>query len=463
MRLSSVLAAALVACTCIGPVQAAVFSPTTVTLANGLQVVVIEDHIAPVVTQMVWYKVGAADEVKGKSGIAHFLEHLMFKGTEKMKPQEFSKIVARNGGNDNAFTSWDYTAYFQSIAKDRLPLVMSMEADRMQNLRLSDAVVNPERDVILSERRQTLESSPGARLSEAVNAAFYLNNPYHIPIIGWRSEMEKLTTQDALDWYGKWYAPNNAVLVISGDVTMAEVQPLAEQYFGAISKKDIPARNRPIDPPDNTERLVMLRDDQVHQPAMYRLYPAPNYRTAEGNDGYALEVAAEIIGGDTASRLYNHLVVEQRIATSVAAAYSQDSLDPGAFEFYASPAARIDLHTVEAAIDGEIAALLKDGVTDAEVETARHRLIQDETLERDSVSGPAQILGEELAIGRSIEDVETWPDRIGAVTTANVNAALKKILTQRATTGELLPSAGFTGSDAVPETLSASPMGGAIR
>jgi zinc protease len=463
MRRLSILALTLAILAYAGSADAKVFSPSTVTLDNGLQVVVIEDHIAPVVTQMVWYKVGSADEIKGKSGIAHFLEHLMFKGTAKLKPQEFSKIVARNGGNDNAFTSWDYTAYFQSIAKDRLPLVMGMEADRMQNLRLSDAVVNPERNVILSERRQTLESSPGARLNEAVNAAFYLNNPYHTPIIGWRSEMEKLTTQDALDWYRKWYAPNNAVLVISGDVTMAEVKPLAEKYFGPIPRKAIPERNRPIDPPDTTERLVMLRDGQVHQPAMFKLFPAPNYRTAEGREGYALELAAEIVGGDSASRLYNHLVVEQRIATSVAAEYSQDSLDPNAFEFYASPASGIDLHAVESAINGEIASLVKDGVSEDELAAAKKKLIQDATLSRDSVSGPAHILGEELAIGRSIADVEEWPDRIAGVTKADVDAALKNVLVGKATTGELLPSEGFVGSDAAPVALSPASMGGPIR
>jgi zinc protease len=445
------------------PAVASVFNPSTITLPNGLQVVVIENHIAPVVTQMVWYKVGAGDEVKGKSGIAHFLEHLMFKGTSKVKPGDFSKIVARNGGNDNAFTSWDYTAYFQSIAKDRLPLIMKMEADRMQHLQLTDAVVYPERNVILGERRQTLESVPAARLNEAVNAAFYLNNPYHTPIIGWRSEMEQLTTADAMAWYKKWYAPNNAVLVISGDVTMAEVKPLAEKFFGPVPSRPVPVRDRPVDPPDNTERRVMLRDAQVRQPAMIRLYPSPNYRTAVDAEGYALEVGAQILGGDSASRLYNHLVVEQRVASGVEVGYTQDALDPGAFEIYASPAAKIDLGAVEAAVDAELAKVRADGVTQEEVDSAKERLVQAAVLERDSVVGPAQVLGEELAVGRSIDDVEQWPDRIGAVTKDQVNDALKKVLSALPTTGELLPAEGSTGSDAPGEMMSPASMGGPIR
>jgi zinc protease len=455
---------ALLALLFVPSANAAVFNPEAVTLSNGLQVVVIEDHVAPVVTQMVWYKVGSGDEAKGKSGVAHFCEHLMFKGTAKIKPGDFSKIVARNGGNDNAFTSWDYTAYFQSIAKDRLPLVMEMEADRMQNLHITDAVVYPEREVILAERRQTLESVPAAKLNEALDATFYRNSAYHTPIIGWRREMEGLTTADEQAWYKKWYAPNNAVLVVSGDVTLAEVKALAEKYFGPIPRKAIPDREalRPQEPPDDTERRVILRDETVRQPALARLYPAPNYRTADGKEAYALEVAAEILGGDSASRFYNHLVVEQRIASTAAVGYSQDSLDPGSFEIYASPAAKIDIGALESGIDTELQKAASDGVTDNEVAAAKQRLVQAATLERDSVTGPAQIFGSELAIGRTIADVEEWPDRIGAVTTADVNAALKKILAQKATTGELLPAEGTVGSDA-PGPMTAPMAAGGVQ
>ncbi len=453
-----VLATVLVA----GRADAKIFSPTVFTLPNGLTCVVVEDHIAPVVTQMVWYKVGSGDEVHGKSGIAHFLEHLMFKGTRTDGPGDFSKIVGRNGGNDNAFTSWDYTAYFQSIAKDRLPLIMKLEADRMQNLNPTDAVVYPERNVILAERRQTLESNPSARLNEAVGAAFYLNSPYHTPIIGWRSEMEQLTTRDAIDWYDRWYAPNNAILVVSGDVTATEVKALAEKYYGVIPRKDVPPRSRALEPPDGTERTVVLRDAQVRQPSVERLYPAPNFRTAKGREAYALELGANILGGDSASRFYNRLVVEQRVASAAEAGYSQDTVDPRSFEVYASPAAGVDVGKLTAAIDAEIADIVKNGVTEDELAAAKLRLTQQATLERDSVTGPAQILGESLAVGEDVGAVEDWPDRINAVTKADVDEALKIVFARRATTGQLLPLQGTTGSDAPPEMMSVG-GGGAIR
>jgi zinc protease len=446
-----------------GAAGAAVFSPTVFTLPNGLTCVVVEDHIAPVVTQMVWYKVGSGDEARGKSGVAHFLEHLMFKGTKSVKPGQFSKLVAQNGGNDNAFTSWDYTAYFQSIAKDRLPLIMKLEADRMQNLQLSDATLLPEREVILAERRQTLESNPAARLNEAVDAAFYRNSAYHTPILGWRAEMEHLSVADETAWYKTWYAPNNAILVVSGDVTPAEVKTLAEKYYGPVPRKNIPQHARPQEPPFTVAQTIVLRDAQVRQPSIERLYPAPNYRTAKGNQAYALEVATEILGGDSASRLYNHLVVEQRLASSAQSGYSQDTVDPQAFMIYASPAAGIDIDKLAGAIDGEIAAMIKDGVTDQEVTTAKQRLVGQATLMRDSVMGPAQILGETLAIGETVDAVETWPDRINAVTVQDVDDAVKAILTQPATTGELLPLQGTTGSDEPAPMMAPASLGGPVR
>ncbi len=446
-----------------GTARAAVFSPTVFTLPNGLTCVVVEDHIAPVVTQMLWYKVGSGDELRGKSGVAHFLEHLMFKGTRKVKPGDFSKTVARNGGNDNAFTSWDFTAYFQSIAKDRLPLIMQLEADRMQNLQISDGVLLPERDVILAERRQTLESNPSARLNEAVDAAFFRNSAYHTPILGWRAEMEHLNVADETAWYKRWYAPNNAILVVSGDVTPAEFRTLAEKYFGPVPRKDIPQHARPQEPPFTVEQTIVLRDGQVRQPSVERLYPAPNFRTAQGSEAYALEVGAEIIGGDNASRLYNHLVVEQRLASGAAAGYSQDTVDPRGFTIVASPAAGIDINKLTGAIDAEVTALVKDGVTEQELAAAKQRLTQAATLARDSVTGPAEIFGQALAIGEDVDAVEKWPEHIDAVTKADVDAALKKVLTQPATTGKLLPLEGTVGSDAPPVMMAPASVGGPVR
>src|SRR5579859_1909236 len=282
MRLLPALRVALFLLLAIaGTTEAKVFSPTVYTLANGLQVVVIENHLAPAVTQMVWYKVGAADEEAGHSGIAHFLEHLMFKGTKAVGPGDFSKIIARNGGEDNAFTYYDYTAYFQTIRADRLDLVMKLESDRMRNLALTDDQVYPERDVIVEERRQRIDDSPEARMSEALRYALLVNSPYGRPAIGWESEMKSLTTADAVAWYRKWYVPNNAILIVVGDVKPEAVKALAEKYYGPIPSRPIPKRVRPqIVAMPGSERRVTLRDPDIHQPSLARLYVAPNYSAA---------------------------------------------------------------------------------------------------------------------------------------------------------------------------------------
>ena len=251
------------------PAVAQIFNPTTFTLDNGLEVVVIENHRAPVVTHMVWNKVGAADEPPGKSGIAHFLEHLMFKGTAKRGPGEFSEIIARNGGSENAFTSQDYTGYFQSITADRLALMMELEADRMNGLVLTEEIIQPERQVVIEERRSRTDNSPRARLSEQVTAATYTNHPYRLPIIGWEHEIRALTLQEIVDFYRTWYAPNNAVLVVSGDVTPEQVRELAETHYGPIPAKALSPRIRPSEPPHHAPREVVLRDARVDQPGCH--------------------------------------------------------------------------------------------------------------------------------------------------------------------------------------------------
>ncbi|MEY4697812.1 MAG: hypothetical protein RIT14_2240, partial [Pseudomonadota bacterium] len=263
---------------CLGAAlpAAAAEDVTAFALDNGLDVVVIEDHRAPVVVQMVWYKVGAADEPKGKSGIAHFLEHLMFKGTDELASGEFSDAVEAQGGSDNAFTSWDYTAYFQRVAADRLDLMMKMEADRMVDLRLPSDEVLTERDVILEERNQRTDSSPGALLSEQMRAAQYLHHPYGTPIIGWRHEMEGLTQADAEAFYKAHYAPNNAILVVAGDVTPEAVRAMAETHYGAIPASPlIQPRERVAEPPQIAERRMTLADPRVSEPYITRTYLAP--------------------------------------------------------------------------------------------------------------------------------------------------------------------------------------------
>ncbi|OKH87953.1 pitrilysin family protein [Thalassospira sp. TSL5-1] len=426
--------------------QAGVFNPKTTTLSNGMQVVLVENHRAPVVTQMVWYKVGAADEVPGTSGIAHFLEHLMFKGTQKIAPGEFSKIVARNGGQDNAFTAWDYTAYFQNIARDRLGMVMEMEADRMQNLQLSDKVVLPERDVIIEERRMRIDNNPSALLGEQMRNALFMQHPYGRPIIGWLHEMKQLTTEDAMNWYKKWYAPNNAILVVAGDITMDELKPMAEKYYGSIPARDVPKRVRVTEPTQHAPRKVTLTDARVGQPSMSRYYLAPSYNTEHSDEAAPLEIFSEILGSGTTSRLYKSLVVDQKLATSAGSFYDPVAMDLSTFGFYAVPRDGVEMADLEAALDAEIAKTLKDGITQKELDEARQRLLDSAVFARDSLSAGARTLGEALAVGLTVDQVESWPDRIKAVTLDQVNAAARNVLDdKRSVTGWLLRPKGAKG------------------
>jgi len=410
------------------PARAGVYNPETFTLSNGLQVVVVVSHRAPIVTHMVWYKVGAADEPPGKSGIAHFLEHLMFKGTRNLKPGEFSQGVARNGGRENAFTSSDYTGYYQEVASDRLELVMRMEADRMANLVINDAEVNPEREVILEERRSRTDNSPASQLREHVQAVLFLAHPYRIPVIGWEHEIRGLNTGDALDFYAKHYAPNNAILVVAGDVTAARVKELAEKYYGPIPAKTVAPRVRLDEPPHLAPRRVSLESPRVGRPSWSRTYIAPSYRKGETRYAYALQLLSQILDGGATSRLYKALVIDAKIVNSVSAWYDPNAYDLGTFGFSATPKPGGELAEVEAAVDKEIARLLADGVTDEEVARAKTQLKAAAVYARDSMRGAARALGGALVVGRTVEDVESWPERIAEVTRADIEAAARHVL-----------------------------------
>lgn len=423
-----------------GASRAEVFNPETFTLDNGMQVVVISNHRAPIVQHMVWYKVGAADEPIGKSGIAHFLEHLLFKGTERFAPGEFSEIVARNGGQENAFTSSDYTGYYQTVARDRLEIVMELEADRMTNVRLTDEVVLPERDVILEERSSRIDNDPGSQLREMMNAALYLNHPYRIPTIGWEHEMRALTTQDALDFYKQWYAPNNAILIIAGDVTAAEVRPLAEKYYGVIPAGTVPERVRVSEPTQHAPRRVRLESPRVRQPSVSITYLAPSYASGATEHTYPLLVLDEILSGGATSRLYRELVVKQGIAAGAGSSYSGNSLDLSTFSFYISPRPGQEIVPSEAALRAQIELVLADGVTAEEVAAAKQRLRAGAVYARDSLGGAPNVFGRALTTGQTVEDVESWPDRIDLVTADQVNAAARAVFHENTSvTGELLP------------------------
>ena len=412
-------------------------------LDNGMRVVVIPDHRAPVVQHMVWYRVGSSDEVRGKSGIAHFLEHLMFKGTEKLGPGQFSKIIARNGGQDNAFTSNDSTAYFQSVAKDRLPLVMEMEADRMVNLRLLETDVTNERKVILEERRSRVENDPSAQLDEQMRAVLYQNHPYHTPVIGWFHEMAELSRADAFTFYHRYYAPNNAILVVAGDVEPADVLKLAKATYGKLPANPATLRaERPTEPPSIAARRVEMVDARAGQPTLVRQYLAPCYAKAAPREAEALDLLMKVLSGGATSRLYKALVVDQKIASSIEGAYSGEALDSGRIALYAVASAGATLEDLETAMDKVIADTVANGVTDAELARARSAYVASYVYESDGIGALARRYGWGLVNGQSIADIEDWPERLKTVTAADIKAAAASYLTSKASvTGWLQPPA----------------------
>lgn len=415
--------------------------PETFTLRNGLQIVVITDRRAPVVTHMVWYRVGAADEPRGYSGIAHFFEHLMFKGTREIAPGEFARTIARNGGENNAFTAWDYTAYYERIARDRLDLVMRMEADRMRNLQFSDETFASERNVIVEERRQRVDNSPGAVLGERMRAMLYPHHPYGTPIIGWLHEIQSLDRETALAFYRTWYAPNNAILVVAGDVDAAELRPLAERYYGRLRPTpSLPARAWVADPPSVGPMRVTHRDEKVRQPSLSRVYRAISYGSDEGRQAHALDVAVEILGGSETSRLYRTLVEERRLAVNAGASANTSGLGGGSVTVFATPAEGVTLDVLEAAVDEVVAGFLGEGPTEAELTRAKSSLAAAAIYARDSQESLANIYGSSLAQGESIEDIVTWGDDIEAVTRDEVlTMARATLLIGASVTGWLLP------------------------
>lgn len=423
--------------------RAGLFGAQSFTLKNGMQVVVIPDHRAPVVTQMVYYKVGAADEKPTESGIAHFLEHLMFKGTKDVPDGQFSYIVARNGGTENAFTTYDYTAYFQNVARDRLPIVMKLEADRMTNLVLSKSDVTTERQVVDEERRMRVGNDPGSLFGQQMRAAQFYISPYGRPVIGWPKEFATVTRADVIDFYHHHYAPNNAILVVAGDITADQLKPLAEKYYGVIPKAQVPPRNRPQEPRQLASRRVTMHDPRVTQPTVEITYLAPTHATGPAEEAYGLEVLADVLSGSTTSRLYRHLVVEQNVAASAGAWYDGGALDTSRFGFWIVPAEGVSAKDAEAALRKQIAQLLDKGITQDELDRVKARMKADLVYARDSVSGIARWFGSKLAVGLSIKQIESWPQQIDAVTVAQVDKAARAVLVpQTEVTGVLLPQKG---------------------
>lgn len=414
--------------------RAGIFNAETFTLDNGMKVVVIRNHRAPVVTHMVWYKFGAADEAPGKSGIAHFLEHLMFKGTPQVPDGQFSRIVKKLGGNDNAFTTHDYTAYYQNVPRNRLEKVMQMEADRMKNLELKDGEVASERQVIIEERRQRIDNQPQAKFQEQMMSAIYVNNPYATPVIGWLHEMKELTRDDAFEYYNRWYAPNNAILIVSGDITAEELKPLAKRYYGSIPPQMVPHRLRPRPAPIVAEHRIIMQDPRIGPPVVMKIFRAPR-----GND--ALQILAEIFGGTSTARLYKNLVVDKKLAISAGAGYDRVSYDETTFTIYASPTPGTTVNALELALDSEVNQLLEKGVMLEELEAAKRRTVASMTYYLDSLQGPAMVFGRALASGFSVDYIENMGTRIEKLSIDDVNRAAAGVFRgpDRPVTGLLLP------------------------
>lgn len=415
---------------------------TSFSLDNGMEVVVLEDHRAPIVTHMVWYRVGAADEMAGKSGIAHFLEHLMFKGTDKMAAGEFSEIVAANGGSENAFTSYDYTGYFQRVAADRLPLMMELEADRMRHLNLTEEEVLPERDVVLEERNSRTENDPGALFAEQRTALQYFNHPYGVPVIGWKHEVADLSREDAVAFYRTYYAPNNAILVVAGDVEPEEVIALADRYYGGLEPSDnLPPRIRPQEPPHLAPVRAEFRDPRVRTPYLIRTYLAPNRKAGDQKEAAALTILAELLGGSgITSMLGKELQLEQKVALHVASFYGGVSVDPQTFGVYVVPAPDTTLAEAEAAMDGSIAKFLADGPDPEHLARIKTQMRASEIFARDDTDGYARRYGAALTAGLTIQDIQHWPDILQSVTAEDIVAAAKRVFNlNNSVTGWLMP------------------------
>lgn len=421
-----------------------VFNAQTFTLKNGMQVVVIPNHRVPVVTHMVWYKVGAIDEPKGQSGIAHFVEHLMFKGSPNVPPGAFSTRVKAMGGNDNAMTSQDFTAYHQTVTVDHLPDVMALEADRMRGLLFPPEDVKSERDVVIEERRQRTENDPRAYFGEQLMALLFINHPYGNPVSGWLHEVDALTRDNVKAFYETWYAPNNAILIVSGDMTAEKLKPLAEKYYGVIPVRAVPGRRWTDVPPLIALPQLTLRHPVIRQPQTQRICRVPSFLQSR-EDSRALELLENIMDGSAATRLYRSLVVEQKIATDAGFSYDGAALSDGTLWISATPADGKTPEILQKAIDDELRKLIRDGVTKEELREAKDRINDKSDFMRDTLMGPAMLFGQVLTAGGTIDDLEFRPQQIESVTAAQVQDVARRFLdpdnygTRPCVTGILLP------------------------
>ena len=409
-------------------------------LENGLEVIVITDHRAPIVTHMVWYKVGAADEPVGKSGLAHFLEHLMFKGTSNFPAGEFDQVINENGGQQNAFTSYDYTAYYQKIAKEHLPIMMKYESDRMTNVVLTEEVIAPEREVVLEERASRIENRPGAQLAEIVHASLFTNHPYSIPLIGWEDEIKNLSVEDVLSFYKRYYSPNNAILVVAGDVTVEEVRKLAEDYYGNIEPGEkLPERMRTKVQLPKADHVITFSNERVQKPSVQKNWVVPSELIAEGYESLALTMLENILGDGTSSRLYNKLIVEEKRATSVSVSYWGSRRDQTIFSVSATPRDGISLEEILADVQAEIDLIVEEGIDEHELNRIKRNFVASDIYSQDNHTQLARWIGGELTTGFALDDILNWTEKVQLITPKDIQEVARKYLyNQHAVIGHLI-------------------------
>jgi zinc protease len=405
------------------------------TLDNGLRVLLLEDHRSPIVTVQMWYRVGSRNEARGATGIAHFLEHLMFRGTAKYGPGVFARLVERNGGQDNAFTSQDVTSYYVNIAADRLDLVLDLESDRMHNLQLDPKIITSEREVVIEERRTRTEDDPGGALGEEVSALAFRAHPYGQPIIGWMLDIKRITPEEIRAFYKTYYVPNNAILVVAGDFKAAEVMTKVKAAFGPIPRGAAPPPVLAVEPPQNGERRVIVQKP-AELPIVYIGYPVPHHTSA---DAPALEVLSVVLAGGRSSRLYRDLVHERQLALEAGGDYSYFSIDPSLFWFYATPLPGQTAETLEKELLGEMERLTREPVSDVELTRAKNQIEAGFVFQDDSIHRRASLLARfELIGGYAKKD--KYLDLIRAVTAADLQrVASAYFQDEKKNVGILLP------------------------
>jgi len=400
-----------------------------ITLKNGMRVLVKEDHRSPVAVSMVWYRAGSLDEVNGKTGVAHVLEHMMFKGTKTTKPGEYSEIVAAAGGRENAFTGADYTAYFQRLEKSKLPISMKMEADRMQNLVITEEEFKKEINVVMEERLWRTDDKPKAQVNELFNSLIFRAHPYGRPIVGWMNDLENMTYEDAIEWYKMWYSPSNAILVVAGDVDTKEVFAKARKYFGKIPAYQIAKRKPQFEPKQNGSRRAILKAPGK-LPYIQMGYPAPTL----GKDGiknkkevFALEVLVGILSGTSSSRLNQNLVRKTSRAIDVGAGYSMLSRGgQSTFEMYATPSEKVSVVDLEKYLKLELKNIIDNGVTDIELNRVITSVVAGEVYQKDSVFGAVMQIGQLETMGYSHKIADVYIDNIKKVTSKDIQGVIKK-------------------------------------